>query len=95
MDPNQEPEIYVITRLTFGISSSSQLLERAMQLLAEDNKHNEKLYRFITKTRYVDDCMSSYDSEEVVEKLIHDVKTILPEYGLEPKGFAMSYKTPE
>ena len=95
MDPAQEPEIYVITRLTFGVSSSSQLLERAMELLAEDNKQNEKLYRFITTTRYVDDCMSSFESEEEVEELTQDMKTILPEYGLEPKGFAMSYKTPD
>lgn len=95
MDPNDEPEIYVITRLTFGVSSSSQLLERAMELVAEDNKNKKDLYRFITTTRYVDDCMSSFETKEEVQQLKDDIQKILPQYGMVAKGFAVSYEAPD
>ena len=94
MDPNSEPTDYVITRLTFGLKSSSQQLEHCVDLLAEENKHKKPLYRILKHQRYVDDLMGSYNSKQEIEDLKKDLDSTLSNYGMKIKGYACSYEKP-
>ena len=94
MDPEAEPAEYVITRLTFGLKSSSQQLEHCVELLAEENKHKENLYRILKEQRYVDDIMGSYSTRSEIEELKNDLNVTLENYGMKIKGFACSYAKP-
>ena len=94
MEPNEEPEEYVITRLTFGLKSSSQQLEHCIDLLAEENKHNTQMYRTLKLGRYVDDIMDSFDTEQEVESLKVNLIETLQKYGMKLKAFASSYEKP-
>ena len=94
MDPNEEPEEYVITRLTFGLKSSSQQLEHCIDLLAEENKHKTQMYRTLKLGRYVDDIMDSFETQKEVESLKVDLTETLEKYGMKLKAFASSYEKP-
>ena len=94
MDPDEEPTEYVITRLTFGLKSSSQQLEHCVDLLAEENKHKGDLYRILKYQRYVDDILGSYDTMEKVNNLKTDLDDTLENYGMKIKGYACSYEKP-
>ena len=94
MSPDEEPETYVITRLTFGLKSSSQQLEHCIELLAEENANKPMLYRLLKNQRYVDDLMGSYGSQEEIESLIKVTDETLKNYGLVVKGYCQSFKKP-
>ena len=94
MLPTDEPELYVITRITFGLKSSSQQLEHCVKLLAEENKHKPNLYRLLTKQRFVDDLMGSYSSKGIIEELIVDTDGTLSNYGMKVKAYCKSYEKP-
>ena len=94
MDPNEEPTEYVITRLTFGLKSSSQQLEHCVDLLAEENKHKNDLYRILKHQRYVDDILGSYSTMEEVKNLKKELDETLENYGMKIKGYACSYEKP-
>ena len=94
MEPDDNPNEYVITRLTFGLKSSSQQLEHCVDLLAEENKHKKNLYRILKEQRYVDDIMGSYYTQKEVTELKKDLNETLEKYGMKIKGFASSYEKP-
>ena len=82
MDPEAEPAEYVITRLTFGLKSSSQQLEHCVELLAEENKHQENVYRILKEQRYVDDIMGSYNTQSEIAELKDDLNKTLENHGM-------------
>ena len=94
MDPEDEPSEYVITRLTFGLKSSSQQLEHCIDLLAEENKQKKDLYRILKHQRFVDDIMGSYDCKEKINSLKKEIDSTLQNYGMKVKGYACSYEKP-
>ena len=87
------PDIYVIPVLTFGIKSSANLLERALDIILEQNPEATYLHKHLS-ARYVDDSNNSYNSQEEVDKVKEQMLEILPRYGFKVKYFAESYKPP-
>ena len=94
MNPEDEPSVFVITRITFGLKSSSQQLEHCVHLLANENKDKPLLYRLLTKQRYVDDLMGSYKTIAQIESLKETTDKTLAQYGMFVKGYCQSYSKP-
>ena len=94
MLPTDEPELHVVTRITFGLKSSSQQLEYCVKLLADENKNKPILHRLLTKQRFVDDLMGSYDKRDTITELIKETDTTLSNYGMKVKAYCQSYEKP-
>ena len=93
-DPDEEPELWVIKTLTYGLKSSSRQLEFCLQLLADENKDKKSLHQLLTKFRFVDDLMISINSKKEASELTQVTNETLKDYGLKVKAWCQSYEKP-
>ena len=94
MNPDAELERYVFKTCLYGIASSSILTETAMERIAEENKHNKKLYECLTMGRFVDDLFAACSSYQEADQLVLDIKEALGKYGMKIKGAAVTGRPP-
>ena len=95
LDPNIEPEIFCIITMTYGLASSSRILEYCLLDIAERHKDQHKFYSMMTKSRFVDDGFSGCKSLKEADMLKRKTNEILPQYGFKIKGFVQSYSKPD
>ena len=94
MDPDAELERYVFKTCLYGIASSSILTETAMERIAEEHKHNKKLYECLTTGRFVDDLFAACSSYQEADQLVLDIQKSLGKYGMKIKGAAVTGRPP-
>ena len=87
LNQEREPKVKVIKTLIYGVKSSGNQAERAIQetgnLMKEDYpRQNEMIHDYI----YVDDCMSGEDSYDAVDETTDALKLVLNYGGFNFKG---------
>ena len=88
-DPNSEAiETYRMTRVTYGIASSSFHSIRPLQVLAEETT-NTKLRLSLTDM-YVDDLLTGCEDSEAAEKLQDAIITLLASAGFDIRKWVSS-----
>lgn len=94
MDRNRDPDIYVITSMLFGATSSPCTAQYKMNTNAKD--FEEKYPRgtkSIKNKHYVDDYLDSVDSLSVALNVIREVTKIHKHGGFEITGWISNNKT--
>ena len=78
-----EPKEYRMTVRLFGATSSPSCSNYALQNTAKENKDkfDSLVIDTLTKNMYVDDCLSSTDTEESAISLIKNVTELCKEGG--------------
>ena len=89
-DPNSEAiETYRMTRVTYGIASSSFHSIRPLQVLAEETT-NTKLRLSLTTDMYVDDLLTGCEDSEAAEKFQDAIITLLASAGFDIRKWVSS-----
>ena len=89
-DPNSEAiETFRMTRVTYGIASSSFHSIRPLQVLAEETT-NTKLRLSLTTDMYVDDLLTGCEDSEAAEKLQDAIITLLASAGFDIRKWVSS-----
>ena len=89
-DPKSEAiETYRMTRVTYGIASSSFHSVRPLQLLAEETT-NTKLRLSLTTDMYVDDLLTECKDSNAAEKLQDAIITLLASAGFDIRKWVSS-----
>ena len=94
LDPKKEPEIYILKTHTYGMASSSRVLEVCLQKVAEMHSEEKDFHDLFTKKLYVDDAFANCNTPKQAEELRNTCEKILPKKGFKVKGYAESYKCP-
>ena len=78
LDPDIEPEVWVMTRAWYGITSTGNQAAHAIKLLVDAGaEKNTEAAEILTSDIYVDDLFGGGDSEETVEDQIQGSHSIL------------------
>ena len=86
-----KPEVYVMTRAWYGVSSTGNQAAVALRRLACLNSEESPLaYEMLTDNIYVDDVVGGADSETAREEQILQTKRVLNAGGFSPKFMARS-----
>ena len=95
LDPNSEPEVYVMQVAWYGVTStgnqSKEALEQVAKLLNEQYPEAEKI---INQDCYVDDVLTGSCSEETVDAQIKETKEVLSQGGFTLKYCVKSGEPP-
>ena len=94
LDPEKEPELFIIKTHTYGVISSGRVLELCLLKMAEMNSDNEAFSSLFKNKTYVDDSFANCKTLSEAETLKRDCERILPEMGFKAKGYAISYENP-
>ena len=91
MDPNNQPEVWVITRAIYGTISSGNQAEVAIRrgATALKDQYPEGAYTIINET-YVDDGMPGRDDPDRLQQALHEVGVILGKIGFNLKCTVVS-----
>ena len=87
----EEPELFCVTSLIFGVASVAAQSEAAMEKIAE-------LYpdlKIILESRYVDDLAMSVMTVEEARHIMERTTSVLTAYQLLPKGWSISGEQPD
>ena len=95
LDPDNPPEIFILTTHFYGLASSGRILEMCLEKTAELHKDKELFHRVFTTQVYVDDIFANCQTSAEADQIKHDCNTILPKMGFKIKGFGESYKEPD
>ena len=86
-----KPEVYVMTRAWYGVSSTGNQAAVALKRLACLNSEEFPLaYEMLTDNIYVDDVVGGADSEAAREEQIFQTEKVLNSGGFSPKFMARS-----
>ena len=78
LDPNVEPEVWVMTRAWYGISSTGGQAESAIiKLISMAELEDQAAMETLEKDRFVDDLLGGDKTREGVDKQIHGTTNIL------------------
>ena len=89
-DPDSEAiETFRMTRVTYGIASSSFHSIRPLQVLAEETTNN-KLRLSLTTDMYVDDLLTGCEDSKAAEKLQDAIITLLASAGFDIRKWVSS-----
>jgi hypothetical protein len=95
LDKKVPPDIWVMTRAWYGVSSTGNQAGVALEFLAESYQHiHPAAHSVITKNRYVDDVLSGADSQEDLLQQIQDTEDCLKHGGFSLKYVAKSGHEP-
>lgn len=85
----QDPAEYRMTVHLFGANSSPSCANFALQRTARDNSkdYSDATLQTVLKNFYVDDCLTSAETEEELVKVAHEVKSMCAKGGFELKKF--------
>ncbi|GFY48717.1 integrase catalytic domain-containing protein [Trichonephila inaurata madagascariensis] len=87
-----KPKVFQHRRVVFGLSCSPYLLGATIRFHLQNVPHNfEKTATLLLESFYVDNCVTSVDDHEELEKFIEDSKTILSTAKFELRGWEHSY----
>ena len=86
-----EPKMYVVTSLIFGVASVAAQSEAAMTKIAERYPD----LREVLESRYVDDLATSVSKVEQAEDIRNRTTEVLTAYQLIPKGWSISGQLPD
>ena len=92
LDPDVEPDIYVLTVLMFGVRSSPRTMEKSVEFMAE--QIDNPLLKDFLSSRYVDDLINSYDNIDEVNYITENLQKELDNYNFKCKYFCRSYQDP-
>ena len=96
LDPETEPEIYVMVRAWYGVVSTGNQAGYALDKLAEEGKDKFPAAKHcLTKDRYVDDILSGADTEEERNNQISQVQDLLSTAGFSLKYVVLSGMKPD
>ena len=91
LDPEKEPELFIIKTHTYGVISSGRVLELCLLKMAEMNSDNEAFSSLFKNKTYVDDSFANCKTLSEAETLKRDCERILPEMGFKAKGYAKGH----
>ena len=94
LDEHETPEIYILKTHTYGMTSSSRVLEVCLERIAQMHSHNKKFYSLLMNNTYVDDGFANCLSHKEAIDLMNYCEETLPQYGFQIKGYAQSYIHP-
>ena len=86
-----EPKLYVVTSLIFGVASVAAQSEAAMTKIAERYPDLKE----VLEARYVDDLATSVKKVKQAEDIRDRTTKVLTAYQLIPKGWSISGQTPD
>ncbi|GFY58480.1 integrase catalytic domain-containing protein [Trichonephila inaurata madagascariensis] len=91
-----KPKVFLYRRVVFGLSCSPYLLGATIRFHRQNVPHNfEKTATLLLESFYVDNCVTSVDDHEELEKFVEESKTILSTAKFELRGWEHSYSDPE
>ena len=89
MEIEREPDVYVITSLSFGDTPAGNIATLALRKTAEMGKETySKATNVIQNSTYVDDIIDSVDSLNEAKELTEDIDKLL-----QPGGFEIKHWT--
>ncbi|GFS45503.1 uncharacterized protein TNIN_382121, partial [Trichonephila inaurata madagascariensis] len=87
-----KPKVFQHRRVVFGLSCSPYLLGATIRFHLQNVPHNfEKTAALLLESFYVDNCVTSVDNHEELEKFIEESKTVLSTAKFELRGWEHSY----
>ena len=89
-----DPDIYVLVTMTYGLSSSSAILEHVMQDIASREKHNANFSTMISFFRFVDDAIFTSQDPSILDDLQQLTDNLFSKYGFKVKGYVRSSMKP-
>ena len=96
LDPNIEPDIYVMVRAWYGVISTGSQAGFALDNLAEQGKHKyPDAKSSLDRDRYVDDILSGADTEQKRQDQIDQVQKLLETAGFNLKYLVLSGQKPD
>ncbi|GFY76449.1 integrase catalytic domain-containing protein [Trichonephila inaurata madagascariensis] len=85
-------KVFQHRRVVFGLSCSPYLLGATIRFHLQNVPHNfEKTATLLLESFYVDNCVTSVDDHEELEKFIEESKTVLSTAKFELRGWEHSY----
>ena len=94
LDPRKEPLTMVLVSMTYGISSSTRILEYCMFHIAEKEQRDQQFASMLKFFRFVDDMIVTDQDVKKLDALQDSSSKILPRYGFNVKGFLRSGQPP-
>lgn len=95
LDPKEDYEIMVILTMMYGIKSAGNQATHALRGLADIFKENLPLaHTVIHKLTYMDDSSGGANDEQTVDKMINEIKELLPHGGFKLKVVCRSGEDP-
>ena len=97
LDPDTEPKIYLMLRAWYGTTptgNQAAFAIRQLTKLPEDEEQLKEAIMALIEDIYVDDVESGADTEELRDKIITDLKSILDSGGFFTKFVCKSGETP-
>ena len=86
LDPNVPPEVYVLVRCWYGVTSSANQANYALEELSRLLKDEFPLaFLVINRDMYVDDLLSGSSTNDIVAEQIRQVSEVLKRGGFFPK----------
>ena len=84
-EENPEVTTYRLTRVHFGDSNASAMLNNVIEKISEELKDNgkEEASKACLEDNFVDDFISSWDSKEKMFSMHNDIQEALKEYSIE------------
>jgi hypothetical protein len=96
LDPNIEPDIYVMVRAWYGVISTGSQAGFALDNLAEQGKLKyPDAKSSLERDRYVDDILSGADTEQKRQGQIDQVQELLDTAGFSLKYLVLSGQKPD
>ena len=94
LDPMEPPEIYILKTHTYGLTSSSRVLEVCLEKIAKMYSWNDQFHSLLMNKTYVDDAFGNCSSHEEAINLMNFCEKVLPKHGFFIKGYTQSYCNP-
>lgn len=95
LDPSEKPEIHVITTVFYGFRSAANQCTSALRKVSDLNKEESPLAWYtLSKQTFMDDSGGGAQSEIMREKVVDEVKTVLPKAGFKLKVINYSGQPP-
>ena len=94
LNPEIEPELFIIRTHMYGVVSSGRILELCLKDIAEKNKKDIKIYDLFCHKLYVDDMFHNSVSTSEIDYMKQKLHERLTPKGFNIKGFSVSYSDP-
>ena len=94
LNPMEPPEIYILKTHTYGLTSSSRVLEVCLEKIAKMYSWNDQFHSLLMNKTYVDDAFGNCSSHEEAVNLMNFCEKVLPKHGFFIKGYTQSYCNP-